>query len=270
VFSEHNMKIPLAQKPHLGLSVVYVMKVLAVAAVNDALYFSTSAEDHADAVTGKKPNALFVVSSESKRIDTVSIESIKTFAKTSTEAWKCVCAIASFTEALLTYNRDVKFNADCWEPEWAKCVDFVPLSFCAESFLVLHDEQLDEFTADKNSFLASMCKNMGDYPTSHSWSFSDTTFTTPGAFRVLLTWLPRSVHYKHGFFQMAGVRERPDFENGFLNVKDTLPSNATANAKQYWDGFCTHSIASTHGRLPTPPPSAASAGSSEMHSMQSK
>jgi hypothetical protein len=272
VFSEHNMKIPLAQKPHLGLSVVYVMKVLAVAAVNDALYFSTSAEDHADAVSGTKPSALFVVSSESKRIDMVDISSIKAFAKTSTEAWKCVCAIASFTEALLTYNRDVKFNADCWEPEWAKCVDFVPLSFCAESFLVLHDEQLDEFTADKNSFLASMCKNMGDYPESPSWSFSDTTFTTPEAFRVLLTWLPRSVHYKHGFFQMAGVRERPDFENGFLNVKDTLPSNATATATQYWDGFCTHSIASTHGRLPTPPPpsAASAAGSSEMHSMQSK
>jgi hypothetical protein len=266
VFSEHNMKIPLAQKPHLGLSVVYVMKVLAVVAVNDALYFSTSVEDHADAVAGKKPSVLFVVSSESKRIDMVNIDSIKAFAKTSTDAWRCVCAIASLTETLLTYNRDVKFNADCWEPEWARCVDFVPLSFCNESFLVLHDEQLDELNADKNTLNTSMCKNVGDYPESPSWSFSDSNFTAPGAFRVLLTWLPRSVHYKHGFFQMAGVRERPDFENGFLNVKDTLPSNATAEATQYWDGVCAHSIASTHGRLPTPPPSTSSAGSSEMHS----
>jgi len=267
VFSEHNSKVPLAQKPHLGLSVVFLLKVLAVAAVNDALYFSTSDADHADAVSGTQPSALFVVGSESKRIDMVDTSSIKAFAKTSTDSWRCVCAIASFTETLLTYNRDVKFNSDCWEAEWAKCVDFVPLSFCTESFLVLHEEQLDEFKADKNSFLASMCKNVGDYPTSTLWSFSDSRFTAPGAFRVLLTWLPRSVHYKHGFFQMSGVRERPDFENGFLNVKDTLPSNATAEATQFWDGFCTHPIASTHGRLPTPPPSAASAaGSSEMHS----
>ena len=127
------------------------------------------------------------------------------------------------------------------------------MSFCEETLLVVHEDALSAHQLNLDAYRASLCAEVGYYPPRHDWTFHDDHWTHPNAFKVLLTWLPDAAHDALGFFPISGVRDRPDKKNGFLNVMETLPYTANPRAAQYWRGVCEHALASTHGRLPTPP-----------------
>jgi hypothetical protein len=254
VFSSNSQRLRLNQKSRMGLSIVYILKVLSVAAAHGAI--CASGDQTADSPV------LFTTSTQSPhvrggtssigRVDISSPDAIARFAEACNSNWKCVCTLASLTKLLLVYNREVTFDADSWNHsdavEW-----LVSVSFCEERFLVMHEDAMNAHRLNLDAYHASLCADVADYPPRHDWTFHDEHWTHPNAFKVLLTWLPDAAHDTLGFFPISGVRDRPDKKNGFLNVKDTLPCTANPRAEQHWKGVCEHTLASTHGRLPTPP-----------------
>lgn len=242
VFSSKSTRLSTEQKPRMGISVLYIVKTLSIASVSNAICTGddTMSND-------------FLFSVSSKHIKISSVESIIEFAKTSKTAWNCLCAIASFTQKLLVFNRTVIFDERKGEHEFEAFQEFATVSFSADYFLVFDDAKIDELRKDVSSYLNAAAPEVVAFPPKFNWSFSDEHWTNPAAFRLLITWLPESVHQINGFFTISGVRDRPDKKNGFLNVHETIPDSAKFDAPQYWDGLYTHTISMAHGRLPTPP-----------------
>lgn len=249
VFSPNSQRLRPTQKSRLGLSVVYILKVLSLAAAHGAICASGDQTDD-------RP-VLFTTSTQLHtssigRVDISSPDAIVRFAEASNSNWKCVCTLASLTKLLLVYNREVTFDSDSWNHSDA-IQGVVSVSFCEETFLIVHEDAVNAHRLNLGAYRASLCADVDDYPHRHDWTFHDEHWTHPTAFKVLLTWLPDAAHDTLGFFPISGVRDRPDKKNGFLNVTETLPYTADPRAEQYWKGVCEHTLAATHGRLPTPP-----------------
>jgi hypothetical protein len=254
VFSEHGMRLQTEQKTRMGIGVGYMLKVLSVAAANDAIDFAPASDASRVRLFRASSNAMD--NDKVGRIDICSVDEMMSFASTCTQNWKCVCVIASLTKSLLVYNREVKFNASELNRSVAEIDGLVSVTFSQRDFLLVHEGARDVHRHDLNAYYAKLCNDVHDYPPRHDWSYHDLHWTRPGAFKVLLLWLPDAAHDTIGFFPLAGVRDRSDKKNGFLNVRDTLPDTATTRGAQYWRGVCVHQLAATHGRLPTPPSTA--------------
>lgn len=253
VFFEHNMHVVESKKPRMGLAVAYVLRFLSCVSAHNAIAVTESKEEHADVLlTGKQNTCVVSVLNDatSCRIDVCSVDMLIQFAKSSEESWKCFCTLGCLTKSLLVYNRELTFNCTQWQGNDSINFDTISVSFCSRVFFVMHDEDVERHRSDVAAYRIALAPEVNGYPPLASWEFHDTHFSTPAAFKVLMTWLPDSVHFVKGFFPFSGVRDRPDKKNGFLNVQDTLKPTSTANGTQYWNGFCAHSLARTHGRIP--------------------
>ena len=243
VFSQHAQRAPCHKTPHLGLGICHVLKVLSVAAAHDAIDIGAS-----NAPVEPPP----VFTTADGRIDISDPDDIVRFAKASNSNWRCLCTLASLTKALLVYNRNISFDADAATDKSLE--GLVSVSFSQSSFLVVHADAVQAHRRDLDAYHASLCPEIPNFPTRHDWGFHDEHWNHPDAFTVLLTWLPDAAHEKEGFFVIPGVRDRPDKNNGFLNVSKTLRASVNPDARQYWNNVCTHPLAATHGRLPPPLP----------------
>jgi hypothetical protein len=252
VFFEHNMKVTDCKMPRKGISIAHVLKLLSCAAAHNGIHFAESETDHKDVQsTGKDNTCVFSIlrSSEGNRIDMCSVDALVAFAEMSQESWRCFCTMASLTKSLLVYNRELTFDAK--QIAFDESTNSISVSFCNHDFLLIHDELVQSHKSDISLYRTSIAPEIDSYPPHAKWTFSDEHWTTHGAFKVLLTWLPDAAHFTKGFFPFSGVRDRPDKKNGFLNVQDSLHESSKKNEAQYWDGVCAHPLASTHGRLPT-------------------